>query len=39
MFWSQDNQAEIPLTAWYEIAAKAEWKTPADIKAEFGTKY
>jgi mRNA interferase HigB len=35
-FWAQHHQAEIPLTAWYAIAAKAGWKTPTDIKAEFG---
>jgi mRNA interferase HigB len=22
--------------AWYEVASKAQWKTPADVKAQFG---
>jgi mRNA interferase HigB len=24
------------LQAWYEIASKAQWQTPADVKAQFG---
>lgn len=36
-FWARHNQAEAPLTAWYLAVSKAEWKTPADVKAMFGT--
>ena len=36
-FWIKHNQAEIPLAAWYLTVNKAEWKTPADIKAMFGS--
>ncbi|ATU94918.1 type II toxin-antitoxin system HigB family toxin [Phyllobacterium zundukense] len=35
-FWITHNQAEAPLTAWYFAVSKAEWKTPADVKAMFG---
>ena len=30
-------EAEKPLRAWYGIASRSEWKSPADIKAAFGT--
>jgi mRNA interferase HigB len=29
--------AERPLRAWYALASRAEWRRPADIKAQFGT--
>jgi mRNA interferase HigB len=37
-FWKQKKYAdsEQPLKSWYEIASKADWATPADIKAQFG---
>jgi mRNA interferase HigB len=37
-FWQQKKHAdsEQPLKSWYEIASKADWATPADIKAQFG---
>ncbi len=36
-FWEQPNHrdAEAPLQAWYKEAEKADWVTPADIKAQF----
>ena len=36
-FWQQKKYAdsEQPLKSWYKIAAKADWGTPADIKAQF----
>lgn len=37
LFWERHPQAEGPLRAWYAIAVKAAWKTPADVKAMFGT--
>jgi mRNA interferase HigB len=36
-FWEQHPQAETPLRTWFAIADKADWKTPADIKAAFGS--
>ena len=32
-FWGMHPQAETPLRAWYAEASRADWKTPADIKA------
>ena len=36
-FWEQPNHydAEAPLRAWYKGAEKANWATPADIRAQF----
>jgi mRNA interferase HigB len=36
-FWTREPRAERPLRAWYEVARKASWATPAEIKAAFGT--
>lgn len=36
-FWGRHNEAESPLTAWYMAVSKAEWRSPADVKAMFGT--
>ena len=32
-FWEKYPQAETPLRAWYAEASRANWSTPADIKA------
>lgn len=32
-FWERHPQAETPLRGWYAEASRADWKTPADIKA------
>ena len=32
-FLAKHPQAETPLRAWYADASRADWKTPADIKA------
>lgn len=34
-FWHKHPQAELPLRAWHADASRAEWKTPADIKAAY----
>jgi len=34
-FWGKYPDAEIPLRAWYALASRADWKTPADIKAAY----
>ena len=31
-----ESRAEQPLKAWYAIAAKADWSSPADVKAVYG---
>lgn len=35
-FWEKHPQAETPIRVWYSSVGKAEWKGPADIKAQFG---
>lgn len=37
VFWNRHPQAEGPLRAWYKIVAAAEWQSPADVNAMFGT--
>ncbi|MFZ2525088.1 MAG: type II toxin-antitoxin system HigB family toxin [Candidatus Ferrigenium altingense] len=32
-YWAKHPQAETPLRAWHADASRADWKTPADIKA------
>lgn len=32
-FWVKHPQAETPLRAWYAEASRADWKSPADVKA------
>ena len=34
-FWERHPDAEIPLRAWHALASRANWKTPADIKAAY----
>lgn len=36
-FWNKHPAAKAPLTAWLAIARGAQWGTPADIKAQFGS--
>ncbi|KAB0567273.1 type II toxin-antitoxin system HigB family toxin [Brucella pituitosa] len=36
-FWEQHAQAETPLKTWHAIVSKADWTSPADVKAIFGT--
>ena len=35
LFWCKHPQAEVPLRAWFAIAAAANWTGPADVKAQF----
>ena len=35
-FWKREPGAEQPLKAWYAVARKADWSSPADIKAMYG---
>lgn len=34
-FWNRHPDAEMPLRAWYSLASRANWKTPADIKEAY----
>ena len=34
-FWAEHADAEGPLTAWFEIARKAEWKDTHAVRADF----
>jgi len=34
-FWNKHPQAEMPLRAWYAEASRADWKSPAEIKAAY----
>lgn len=34
-FWEGHRDAEQPLRAWHDEAARAQWKRPADIKAQY----
>lgn len=34
-FWERHPAAEQPLKAWVDEASKAQWKQPADIKAQY----
>ncbi len=35
-FWARHPDAEQSLRAWHEEVNRAQWRTPADIKAHFG---
>lgn len=37
-FWERPNHeyARLPLLAWWKMACKLVWKSPADVKATFG---
>ncbi len=34
-FWHRHPAAEQPLRAWYDEACRADWRRPADIKAQY----
>ena len=36
IFWEKEPRSEQPLKAWYSIASKAEWSSPAEVKATYG---
>ena len=36
-YWQQEPRAEQPLKAWYAVAAKADWASPADMKRDYRT--
>jgi mRNA interferase HigB len=36
-FWERHRQAEGPIRVWFAIASKARWRTPSDVKRQFGS--
>jgi len=36
-FWTKHPRSRGPLTTWYKLARAAEWKTPHDVLATFGS--
>ena len=36
-FWEKHSPAEMPLRAWHALARRADWRTPADVKAAYRT--
>ena len=36
VYWESEPRAEQPLKAWYAIAAKARWSSPAEVKSVYG---
>jgi mRNA interferase HigB len=35
-FWARHPDAEQPLRSWHDEVSRATWRTPAEIKAQFG---
>jgi mRNA interferase HigB len=35
-FWQRHPQAEGNLRAWYAIVSRAQWRSPNDVKRQFG---
>ena len=36
LFWERHPQAEGPIRVWFALVSKARWRTPADVKRQFG---
>lgn len=36
-FWTRHPAAKASLSAWYVVARKAEWRSPQDVKNDFGS--
>jgi mRNA interferase HigB len=34
-FWGKYPQAEVPLRAWYALASRADWRSPAEVKMAY----
>lgn len=34
-FWNKHPDAEIPLRSWYAAASRADWSSPAGVKAAY----
>ena len=35
-FWKKYPDSEGALKSWYAVTAKADWKTPSEVKASYG---
>jgi len=35
-FWHEHPDAQVPLRAWYALASRARWRSPAEVKAAYG---
>ena len=36
-FWARHPDAEQPLRVWFELTSHAQWRQPADVKAQLGS--
>ena len=36
-FWQKHPDAEQPLKAWYAVASRAQWMSPADVKKDYAS--
>ena len=34
-FWEKHADAEVPLRSWFAMASRANWRSPADVKAAY----
>ena len=34
-FWEKYPAAQVPLRSWHALASRADWRTPADVKAVY----
>ena len=37
LFWERRPRAEAPLRVWFASVSNAQWKGPADVRAQFGS--
>jgi len=35
-FWEKHPQAQTPLQVWYQSVSAAQWRTPADVRTQYG---
>ena len=35
-FWERQPQAQRPIRVWFAVVSRARWKTPGDVKRDFG---
>ena len=36
LYWQREPTAEQPLKSWFAVARKADWSSPAKVKATYG---
>ena len=36
-FWTRHPRVKGPLSAWYDLARSAEWRTPQDVRNDFNS--